>query len=567
MTTDYRRMFFLLMLVAAVVLTAGLGLRDPWPADEPRFALIARDMAEGGSWLLPSVGGVLYPDKPPLHFWVVAALYVVTGSLRISFLLPALLGGLIVLGLVTDLGRRLWGEKTGLWSGAILLSLLQFPLQMKSGQLDGPLCVWTTLSLYGLCRHLLLGPDWRWYAIGGLAAGCGVITKGVGVLPFLVFIPWALAARGKWELPQLEWRDWRWLLGPGLALVAVAAWLVPMLLATSGDDPARLAYRDNILFHQTVTRYANSWGHIKPPWYLWTHAVPWLWLPATALLPWLVPAWWRDLRARKNAPLAVLGGWILLVLLFFSLSSGKRSVYIFPAAPAFALIVAAYADALITRIGVRRMLIAFAVILGLLIGALGIYGVMNPHDIRQWTPNAVTGLRLSATLIALGACMVTLVLLTARRRPLVSVSVALGLMWAGLALIVAPAINDVRSGKAIMNEVAALLPPASALALVGWPEQFILHAPGEVVHFGFRRESEAELHDAITWLEADESRRILVSRQQIDACLPAHVPDPVGLAHRRNWLLLGSNDIGSHCHQDAESMPNLLLSYRPPDSN
>ena len=48
------------------------------------------------------------------------------------------------------------------------------------------------LSLYGLLRHLLLGPAWRWYTIGWAAAGFGVITKGVGFLPLLVLIPFAM---------------------------------------------------------------------------------------------------------------------------------------------------------------------------------------------------------------------------------------------------------------------------------------------------------------------------------------------------------------------------------------
>ena len=100
-----------------------------------------------------------------------------------------------------------------------------------------------------------------------------------------------------------------------------------MLGAVAGSgDPALAAYRDDILFHQTVTRYADAWGHIKPPWYLLTNAVPWLWLPVTPFLPWLVPAWWRDMK-RRRLPVLVLAGWLLLVLLFFSLSAGKRSVY------------------------------------------------------------------------------------------------------------------------------------------------------------------------------------------------------------------------------------------------
>lgn len=42
-----------------VVLFAGIGLRDPWPADEPRFAQVAREMVESGQWLFPTRGRVL----------------------------------------------------------------------------------------------------------------------------------------------------------------------------------------------------------------------------------------------------------------------------------------------------------------------------------------------------------------------------------------------------------------------------------------------------------------------------------------------------------------------------
>ena len=30
--------------LASLLMATGLGLRDPWPADEPRFALVAQDM-------------------------------------------------------------------------------------------------------------------------------------------------------------------------------------------------------------------------------------------------------------------------------------------------------------------------------------------------------------------------------------------------------------------------------------------------------------------------------------------------------------------------------------------
>src|SRR6478672_9021762 len=91
---------WLFWILGLLVIGAGLGLRDPWPADEPRFALIARDMLATGDWLIPRVGGDLYPDKPPFYFWLMAVSMALTGSMRVGFLVPSLLAGLGTLVLV-----------------------------------------------------------------------------------------------------------------------------------------------------------------------------------------------------------------------------------------------------------------------------------------------------------------------------------------------------------------------------------------------------------------------------------------------------------------------------------
>jgi 4-amino-4-deoxy-L-arabinose transferase-like glycosyltransferase len=87
--------------IAFVVLFAGYGLRDPWPADEPRFVLVAKQMVDSGNWLFPHRGIELYPDKPPVYFWLLALSYFLIGSWRWSFLLPSLLSGMAVLWLVS----------------------------------------------------------------------------------------------------------------------------------------------------------------------------------------------------------------------------------------------------------------------------------------------------------------------------------------------------------------------------------------------------------------------------------------------------------------------------------
>ena len=82
---------FWLALALLVIIGTGIGIRDPWPADEPRFAAVARDMVATGEWLFPRVGGDLYQDKPPMFFWMLAVCYALTGSLKWSFLIPAFL--------------------------------------------------------------------------------------------------------------------------------------------------------------------------------------------------------------------------------------------------------------------------------------------------------------------------------------------------------------------------------------------------------------------------------------------------------------------------------------------
>ena len=103
-----------LALALVVIIGTGIGSRDPWPADEPRFAAVARDMVATGEWLFPRVGGDLYQDKPPLFFWMLAVCYTFIGSLMWSFLVPGFLAAGGTLFCIYDLGRRLVSREAGL---------------------------------------------------------------------------------------------------------------------------------------------------------------------------------------------------------------------------------------------------------------------------------------------------------------------------------------------------------------------------------------------------------------------------------------------------------------------
>lgn len=523
---------------ALLVLSAGVGLRDPWPPDEPRFALMAREMVESGQWLVPHVAGVPYPDKPPVFLWSVAGLYALTGSLRVAVLLPAIAGALLTLWLTGDLARRLWEPATGAVAAAALALTLQFIVQGRSGQIDGFLLGLTTASLYGLFRHLLLGPSWLWWRLAWVAAGLGVLTKGVGFLPLLVLLPWAALPRA----PMAgSWRQW-WS-GPALFVAVLAAWAVPMLAATSGGDPALAAYRDEILLRQTVVRYARTWTHVRHPLYFPLQVIPFLWLPLAVLIPWLVPRWrqaWRHRDPRILLPLA----WALLVVLFFSLSPGKRGLYILPALPAVVWAAAPWLRELSARAGVQRMLRLLLTAAGLAGAAATIGSRIIPPDrvsvlmqgtdavLLPWIPAATVVLGVGAVFAGRGRAVAAWACTT----------LVLALVW-GWGVM--PALNDARSAAPFMARADALVPPAGSLGLVDWKEQFVLHAVRPVTHFGYRRlDRREELADARTWAAGDRNRRLLVAADHPGFALaPGHRAETLGLRHRKEWWVVSAADL------------------------
>jgi hypothetical protein len=501
-----------LALALFIIVGTGLGMRDPWPADEPRFAALARDMALSQEWLFPRVGGDLYQDKPPLYFWLLALCYSLFGSVKASFLIPSFLAAGGILFLIYDFGRRTVGREAGLAAALITVCTLQFVTVTRGAQIDATLCFLTTLSLCSLLRHLLLGPAWGWYFIGGFAAGLGVFTKGVGFLPVLVLIPYAALRLARWQgLAAVDGGTlgWRWWLAPLAMLCAISLWFVPMLIAvaTSGS-PEYAAYRDEILFKQTVGRYAAAWHHVKPWYYFLVEVIPALWLPWSLLLFWLVPrfkAAFHERNARVWLPLL----WVTVVVLFFSWSPGKRGIYVFPALPALAIAALPFLGFLLARPGEVR-------------GRRGRRG-------KSGRRNGV--LRLSravrrGTPVRTPACA--------------AVGVAGGYRRAGRRVLVRHRAGDERRtfGRGFRTS------RAHASKTRGAARAGRLQGDRPTVNFGHRRgfEGAQESYDAAAWLNAKPDRVLLVPANLFEnadsaQCFTAN-STLVGVSSREEWFLV-----------------------------
>ncbi|NDF86128.1 MAG: hypothetical protein EB102_06390, partial [Gammaproteobacteria bacterium] len=491
-----------------LIVFVGFGLRDPWPADEPRFASVALDMLRSGNWLIPHAGGDLYQDKPPLHFWLMAIGYSLTGSLRAGFLLPSMLASLGTLWLVYDLLRRLHGREAARLAAITLVCCVHYVMTTRGAQIDATLIFFCTLALWGLLRHLLLGAPAVFAFIGALAAGLGVIDKAVGFLT-LALLPLAalLAQRfGSTTVPRATW--WQ---VPVVFFCTILLWLVPMLLHVANvGSPELIAYRDELLFKQTVTRYAQAWHHIRPWYYYLVEVIPALWLPLSALLFWLVPRWRDDWRERRMAiwlPLL----WALLVIAFFSLSTGKRGVYVLPALPALIMAAAPHLPQLFARRSVQRLSLVLALLLlgpGVLVAAGALLGVGVVKELID-----------GSTLVSLWPVYAFAIagtiawVLALRLRPLLAWPLVLVCLTVTWGLGIAPQINGERSASNFVRQMLAQVPRDAELGLLAYREQYLLYLDREVVNFGHARwrEGDAEAFDAARWLAGGDKRVLLVS--------------------------------------------------------
>ncbi|MEG3184327.1 ArnT family glycosyltransferase [Novilysobacter erysipheiresistens] len=528
-----------------MALGAGLGLRDPSPPDEPRFVLAARQMVESGQWLIPHRGSELYAHKPPLFMWLQASAYQVVEDWQIAFLLPSLLAALGTLWLTWDLTRRLWNRRIANHAAFALFATLQFGLQAKRGQIDMVLVFWTTVSLWGLARHLLCGPNRNGLLVGGFAAGLGTVTKGVGFLPLLMLLPWWLDRRmddatvgNDARVPAV--RLWPWL--PAAFLAGVAVWLLPMLVTVLGsDNPELHRYASEILFRQTGTRYVESWHHVRPFWY-YLQVIATLWLPGALLLPWLAPAWWRRIRRGDRRTLCLVG-WVVLVLVFFSVSPGKREVYLFPALPAMCIAAAPLLPGLLRRAGVRYVLLGYVVALGLALAGLGASGLAG----AAWAARIAADRSLSEPvmqtlltwLVVLGGGLLLLAGWARPRRAATAVVGASVLVWTFYGLALAPNLDASSSARKLMHDVRTRIGSDAELGLVAWREQHLLQAQGPVREFGFERDFQAQWRDALAWLaQAPEDRWLFALKDVARDCVDPEQLIELERTSRRDWVLV-----------------------------
>jgi 4-amino-4-deoxy-L-arabinose transferase-like glycosyltransferase len=309
---------------------------DLWAPDEPYFGEGAREMLADGRWLVPHVNGAITTDKPPLFFWLIALASLPFGGVS-SFTarLPSILAGLGSVWLVMRLGRRLAGERAGLLAGAVFATAYLPWDKARTAQIDALLCLLVLAALSAFEAFRAGDLDGRRAGlVFWLAAGLASLAKG----PVGLLLPLGIAlATLAWDRDLGAWRRFAPLAGPLAFAALIAAWGVPASLF-GGEYSLAGALRTHF-----VDRGLRGMHHPNPPWY-YLQTIPVQFLPWSGLLPLALAGAWR--RRREPAQRLLLA-WPAFVVLFFTLSGERRDLYVLPAFPALALLVALAVDPLL----------------------------------------------------------------------------------------------------------------------------------------------------------------------------------------------------------------------------
>ena len=344
--------------VAMLLVFSAVFSRPLLPPDETRYISVAWEAHVSGDHLVSHLNSETYAHKPPLLFWLINAVWSVTGLHEYAARLVSPAAGIVCLLLTARMARRLWPESAAfqrcvpMMLASMLLWIVFCPVTM----FDTLLTCFTLLALLGVLRAEA-GAALTGWLITGIALGLGILSKGpvvlVHVMPAALIAPW-------WSL-RVRTSCLRWYAGCVFSIFIAAAialaWALPS--AAAGGT----AYGNDLLFGQTTGRMVSSFSHQQPFWW---------YLPMLPLcvLPWpLLGSVWRGMwLTKRDLPLKFLVCWAGGSLLILSLVSGKQIYYLMPVMPAFALLFARFATSVNGPVTNRDLLLVIIATTGL--GAL-----------------------------------------------------------------------------------------------------------------------------------------------------------------------------------------------------
>ena len=365
-----------------------LGLVGP---DEPRYAWIARAMAQTGDWVTPRLYGSPWFEKPILYYWAAAAGFAIHLPAEWAARLPSAIAALaaaLAMGWLAKKHYTSTSSQTSDTNSAIVPSLLApiifsasvaaigfaraatpdmlFSASIALAMAAAATCMRQAGALRSSNAFLVADQkvSTTTLALFGAFLGLGVLAKG----PAAVLL--AGGAIAIWALTTAHLRPALRLAHP-IAIATFCLVALPWYVICARRNPDFLHI---FIFQHNFQRYLTPvFQHIQPFWFF----VP---ITLLAILPWtpflLSTAFEGRLIVRANtwkkSPGFFFACWAIFPVLFFSFSQSKLPSYILPAIPPLALLLAVSASR--SSVRSRRLLLVISSAIAITWVVLGVGG-------------------------------------------------------------------------------------------------------------------------------------------------------------------------------------------------
>ena len=290
------------VLLAAWVLL-GLFGHDPWKPDEAYSFGLVYSILESGDWVVPTLAGQPFMEKPPLYYATAAVFAELFG-----WLLPlhdaARLASAFYVALTLFFVARL---ARSVYAALLLVACVGYVHHAHMLLTDNALMAGMAIALYGLAR----GNGW----LLGTGAGIAFLSKGLLGPGLLGLLALALLVFPAWRGTVRSW--------PAAAL-AFLPWLLlwPWLLYRRSPE----------LFHewmwvQNFGRFSGevAIGGVRDHLH-YVKALPWFAFPAWPLAAWTV---WKQRRSMQPEVQLLLVAFVVMFAVL-SASSAARQLYALP---------------------------------------------------------------------------------------------------------------------------------------------------------------------------------------------------------------------------------------------
>jgi len=307
-------------------------------------------MLTSGDWVSARIDGVLYLEKSPLIYWVIAGSYKIFGVHDWAARIPIALAAIGLAGLTAAFGKWAFGKRAGLYAGLAMATCVGLWLFTRILIPDVMVTCTIALAMWAFLRAIDEEEKHprAWAYLFAASMGIGLLLKSLiaVVFPIAAVILFLLFTR-----QLFSWQAWKRLhpfAGIAIVLLIAGPWIV---LATLRNPPyfawtlrSESGHYHGFLWFYFINeqllrflnmRYPRDYNTVPRVWF-WLFHLVWL-FPWSVYLPAIVKLPFKPVdRAGRTRLLAIC--WTGFMLVFFTFST-TQEYYSMPCYPALALLI------------------------------------------------------------------------------------------------------------------------------------------------------------------------------------------------------------------------------------